>query len=222
MDKERACVAVQINPERRRQKGRVPSGLTCLKRGRVELVLACPPKGTRKEFLVSLPERWSLVFLDSGKGGLVSWAFACSPASLPIRMKSRFLVIHSFRVYFARFILRESGRHACPGPLATPLYVAMPAWHESDVPRRCSHTWARSYAYALEAGTRAWFFSFSSLPGFLLRFSREAVRCGPICALNTRSANNSQLEVSRMVIFHFGRELIAPWKWEIAVRTLQR
>lgn len=99
-DKERACVAAQIIPERRRQKGRVPSGLTCLKRGRVELVLACPPKGTRKELLVwkvPLPERWALVLLGSGKTDLI---YACQPNTplacpLPrfvacIRVKSRF------------------------------------------------------------------------------------------------------------------------------------
>lgn len=40
--------------------------------------------------------------------------------------------------------------------------------------------------------------------------SREAVRYGPICGytLNTQSANNSPLAVGRMVIFHFGQELI--------------
>lgn len=64
-------------PRRRRQKGRVPSGLSCLKRGRVELVLACPLKGTRKERLVSTWEMGPSSH-QRPEGGKRSWPVLAS------------------------------------------------------------------------------------------------------------------------------------------------
>lgn len=82
-----------------------------------------------------------------------------------------------------------------------------------------AYTWARSYAYALEAGDQAGaprlilLFLFSPLLPPLVRARPLAAARSAATRFNTQSADNFPLAVGRTVIFHFGG-LITLRKWE--------
>lgn len=160
---------------RRRQKVRIPSGLSCLKRGRVELVLACPLEGTWKERFVSTWEMGPSFHVDRREERRADLVLASTGCTWPRPPRSRdFSVIPLFVsrrrvcICLGPAALSQAGVKPMATPVVSPRCVAL---HRAGpvMSQTCPHTWACSYAYAPEAEDKgpvhlSLFLLFSPLP----------------------------------------------------------